>query len=80
MKRLGMMLNLIAIVLYLATSVSAQDDSFVCNALLRHGVFDKFRDIRSSASATSSSKIKWPDTQKVITFSQEARVPIAETN
>lgn len=52
MKRVVIVLNLIAVVLYFATSVSAQDDSFVCNALLRHGVFDKFRDTRSSANAS----------------------------
>jgi hypothetical protein len=52
MKRLLVILSLTAVALSLAPAVLAQDDSFVCNALLRHGVYDKSREIRSSASAS----------------------------
>jgi hypothetical protein len=52
MKRLLVVLSLTVVALSLSPVALAQDDSFVCNALLRHGVYDKYREIRSSASAS----------------------------
>ena len=34
-------------------SLGAQDDTFVCNGLLRHGVYDKFRETTSAATAST---------------------------
>jgi len=52
MKRLLIVASLATFGLSVVPAVLAQDDSFVCNALLRHGVYDKYREIRSSASAS----------------------------
>src|SRR6266566_5008407 len=53
MKKLLITSGLTIFVLCMVPAVVAQDDSFVCNALLRHGVYDKYREIRSSASAST---------------------------